>query len=139
MHSYTVLFSQFSEIPCIVLTELNDIEIAADAAKKVAQDYIPKENVSNESVFRAITYSIIRKQFEREIRKSEEQYRQLFTRSKDAIYNSTPQREFIDLNPAGLSLCGYKEEELSNLSVRDLYLYESDRNALVEVLQKMVR
>lgn len=136
MHSYTSFFSTFSDTPCIVLTELNDTAIAAEAVKNGAQDYIPKDNVSSETLSRAITYSIERKRFEREIRKSEERYRQLFTRSKDAIYISTPKGEFIDFNPAGLSLFGYDEKELPNLSVTDLYVNPTDRHLLREVLER---
>lgn len=136
LQSYTSLFNEFPDIPCILLTELNDSAIAAEAVKNGAQDYIPKENMNSESLSRAITYSIERKQFEKEIRTSEEKYRQLFSRSKDAIYISTLQGEFVDFNPAGLSLFGYTAEELPNLAVKELYVDQADRDSLREVLHK---
>lgn len=92
--------------------------------------------MSSETLFRAITYSIERKRFEREIRKSEERYCQLFTRSKDAIYISTPKGDFIDFNPAGLALFGYDEKELTSLSVTDLYVNPTDRHLLREALER---
>ena len=92
--------------------------------------------MNSETLFRSITYAIERKQFEKDLRRSEEKYSQLFSRSKDAIYISTTSGEFIDFNPAGLELFGYNEEELSTLSVKELYINETDRNALREVLEE---
>ena len=136
LQSYTSLFSELPDIPCIVLTELDDSAIAAEAVKNGAQDYIPKEKMNSETLYRSITYAIERKQFEKDLRKSEEKYRQLFSRSKDAIYISTPNGEFVDFNPAGLELFGYNEEELPALSVKELYVNKADRDVLRQVLSE---
>ncbi|MDA9783217.1 PAS domain-containing protein [Vicingaceae bacterium] len=88
--------------------------------KNEAQDYIPKEKMCSETLFRSISYAIERKQFEKELRKSEERYHQIFSRSKYAIYISNPSGEFVDFNPAGLELFGCNEEELSTLTVKEL-------------------
>ncbi len=118
LQSYTGLFSKLPDIPCIVLTELDDGAIAAEAVKNGAQDYIPKEKMSSERLFRSISYEIERKQLEKEIRKSEVRYHQFFSRSKDAIYISTPSLEFVNFNPAGLELFDYNEEELSTSTIK---------------------
>jgi PAS domain S-box-containing protein len=136
LQSYTSLFSELPDIPYIVLTELDDSAIAAEAVKNGAQDYIPKEKMNSETLFRSITYAIERKQFERELRRSEERYRQLFSRSKDAIYISTPSGEFVDFNPAGLELFGYNKEELTTLKVKELYINQTDRDEFRQVLEE---
>jgi len=136
LQSYASLFLEFPDIPCVVLTELEDSAIAAEAVKNGAQDFITKGGMNSESLFRSISYAIERKGFETKLRKSEEKYRQLFTRSRDVIYMSTPNGEFIDFNPAGLSLFGYKEEELPVLNVNELYVNQGDRDILRQVLVK---
>ena len=134
IQSFAGIFLEFPNIPCIVLTELDDDTIAAEIVKSGAQDYITKETMNSDTLFKSISYSIERKQFEKDLRKSEEKYRQLFSRSKDAIYISTPDGRFIDFNPSGLKLFGYTEEELPQLKVRALYANETDRDRLQQVL-----
>ena len=63
-----------------------------------------------------------RKSAEQAVRESEEKYRALFETSRDAIYMSTPDGKFIDINPAGVIMFGYesKEELLKIDIVRDM-------------------
>ncbi|MFT4757461.1 MAG: PAS domain S-box-containing protein [Vicingaceae bacterium] len=49
---------------------------------------------------------------------------------------TTLEGEFIDFNPAALSLFGYSEEELKALKVKDLYVDEADRKTLRSELEK---
>ncbi len=70
-----------------------------------------------------------RKQTEHALRESEKKYRTLFEESKDVVYISSPEGQFIDINSAGVHLFGYasREEVLQiNLS-EDLYVYPFDR------------
>ena len=136
LQSFTNLFNKFLDIPFLVLTDLNDNSIALEAVKSGAQDFISKENLSSSFLYRSISYAIERKQSEKKLRRSEEKYRQLFARSRDAIYMTTLEGEFIDFNPAALSLFGYSEEELKALKVKDLYIDEADRKTLRSELEK---
>ncbi len=63
------------------------------------------------------------------LRKSEEKYRRLFEETKDAVFLSTPEGEFLDINRAGVELFGYhsKEEMLKISLTRDLYCNPEDR------------
>ncbi len=42
---------------------------------------------------------------------SERKYRELFEESKDTVYMSDPQGRFLEINPAGLELFGFKDKE----------------------------
>jgi PAS domain S-box-containing protein len=79
-----------------------------------------------------------RKHAEEALRKSEEQYRSLFTESKDVIFITTPEGRFLDINPAGVELFGYgSREELMNVSIPDaLYVHSSDREAYRKTLDQ---
>jgi PAS domain S-box-containing protein len=61
---------------------------------------------------------------EEERRASEEKYRTLFEDSKDAVFVSTPDGRFLDINPAGVELFGYlNKEELLEVDIgRDVYI-----------------
>jgi len=54
-------------VPIIVLTGLADIEVASDALKNGASDYIEKGDVEPRTLFRAIRYAIERKKNEIEL------------------------------------------------------------------------
>ncbi|KAA3643692.1 MAG: PAS domain S-box protein [Bacteroidetes bacterium] len=134
IHTFDNLFKQFPNLPFIALTDIDDDAIGRSAVKRGAQDYIVKSILETNLLNRAIFHSIERKQTEEELRKSEEKYRELFLRSKDAIYMSTVEGDFIDINPAGLALFGYALDDLRTLKVKDLYVNERDRIQLIEEL-----
>lgn len=77
-----------------------------------------------------------RREAENAIRSSEEKFRSLFEESKDAIYISSTLGKFIDINPAGVELFGYKsKEELLKVDIaRDLYVDPLDRQRFQSTL-----
>ena len=70
-----------------------------------------------------------RKNAEHALRESEEKYRTLFEESKDVVYISSPEGQFLDINPAGIDLFGYaSREELLQIDIsNDLYVHPFDR------------
>lgn len=136
IHTFNNLFNRFPETPFIVLTDIDDDLIGRNAVKRGAQDYLIKATFDKTHLLRTITYSIERKQSEKILRKSDEKYRELFLKSKDAIYISTIHGEFIDINPAGLALFGYDLADIDFLKVRDLYVNVEDRVNLIRILER---
>ncbi len=59
----------------------------------------------------------------------EQRYHRLFENLKDAVFASTVEGRFVDINPAGVTMLGYetKEEVLSLNILTDLYYYPEDR------------
>jgi PAS domain S-box-containing protein len=70
-----------------------------------------------------------RKRFERDLRKSEEKYRNLFESVRHGLFISTKEGNFLDCNFALLEMLGYsnKEEFLKIEIAEDLYLNPEDR------------
>jgi len=72
---------------------------------------------------------------QRELRRSEEKYRDLFESSRDAIYVTTRDGRFIDVNEAAEELWGYSRGELLQMRAQDLYVDEEDRAAFREEIE----
>jgi len=68
----------------------------------------------------------------------EQRYRRLFENLKDAVFASTVEGRFIDINPAGVEMLGYgsKEEVLKLNILTDLYYYPEDRLKYQEIIAR---
>ena len=79
-----------------------------------------------------------RKRFERQIKESEERYRNLFERVQHGIFISTKGGRFLDCNPTLLDILGYrsKEEFLRIDIARDLYVNPEDRNIFQRLVER---
>lgn len=66
-HSITELFEDFSEIPFIILTEINDASIAQNSVLSGAQDFLQKDRIDSLMLSKSINYSIQRKKSEKRL------------------------------------------------------------------------
>ncbi len=57
-----------SGVPVIVLTALDDLDVAASAVQRGAQDYLVKAQISGELLVRAVRYAVERKRIEAELK-----------------------------------------------------------------------
>jgi PAS domain S-box-containing protein len=74
----------------------------------------------------------------KKLRESERRYRRLFKSSKDALYITTVEGKFIDLNQATVELFGYenKEELMQIGSTAQLYSNPEDRNKMQRQMEE---
>ena len=63
----------------------------------------------------------VRKKAEESLRNSEEKFRNLFEKSRDAICLTTRSGIVLDINQSGLVLFGYSREEMIGMDARELY------------------
>ena len=77
IETLTRLRSHQPEIPIVVLTGLNDEQMAIEALRHGAQDYLVKGQLDPNLLSRAVRYAISRKQVESELRESQEQLRKV--------------------------------------------------------------
>ncbi|MBI4633211.1 MAG: PAS domain S-box protein [Deltaproteobacteria bacterium] len=92
---------------------------------------------------KSVTYAYIRditerKKYEKDLKESEEKYRNLFERVRHGIYGSSKEGRFIDCNPTLLEMLGYetREEFLKIDIVHDLYTKPEDRVAFQKLIEK---
>ena len=79
-----------------------------------------------------------RKKFERELRESEEKFRNLFERVRHGLFISTRGGRFLDCNQAMLEMAGYqdKEEFLKIDIAKDLYVNPEDRKTFQRLIEQ---
>ena len=89
------------------------------------------------------TYAYIRditerKKFEKELKESEEKFRNLFERVQHGLFISTKEGRFLDCNQALVEMAGYddKEEFLTIDIPRDLYVNKEDRRKFQKLIEK---
>ncbi|MBI3788475.1 MAG: response regulator, partial [Ignavibacteriales bacterium] len=70
------------------------------------------------------------------LKESEEKYRHLFEESKDVVFISTPEGNFLEINQTGVELFGYaNKDELRRVNIgRDLYIDSEDREKASQLL-----
>lgn len=99
-------------IPTVVFTGVNDEEIALEALRQGAQDYLVKGQVDGRLLVRAIRYAIERRQAEETLRESEEKHRNLLQAMPDIVYKIDPNGLFRFINSA-VDRLGYTPAELT--------------------------
>jgi PAS domain S-box-containing protein len=89
------------------------------------------------------TYAYIRditerKKFEKELRESEEKFRNLFERVRHGLFITSKEGKFIDCNQALLDMVGYedKEEFLKINIAKDLYVNPEDRRKFQGLIEQ---
>jgi len=89
------------------------------------------------------TYAYIRditerKKFEKELKESEEKFRNLFERVRHGLFISSKEGKFIDCNQALLDMVGYedKEEFLKIDIAKDLYVNREDRKTFQRLTEE---
>jgi len=92
---------------------------------------------ANEFQIRAAVFRDIskRKDIEKQLMRSEREYRKLFEEAKDAIYITSKDGSILDANMALLELFKYQKEELLKLNVINLYVNPVDRERFIRTVE----
>lgn len=109
------------DIPLILLTGQGDSEIDYKAMKLGASDYLVKGQFDAGLLGRSIRYAINHAISVRELNANEEKYRSLFMRSVDAIFITSKEHQFIDVNPSLVQLLGYSLQDLLKMSMKAVF------------------
>ncbi|RFM28621.1 hybrid sensor histidine kinase/response regulator [Deminuibacter soli] len=121
------------EEPIVLLTGKGNKLIDMEAMQIGATDYLIKSELNSEKLERCIRYSLERSRSVKALRESENKYRNIFEQSKDAVFTSTNELFFLDVNTACCDLLGYEAEELKEVSLYQLL----DKSSQTIVQQSM--
>jgi PAS domain S-box-containing protein len=126
LDSFHQLQARHPDLPIIVLTELNDQEVAVQVLRTGGQDYLIKGQITAELLSRSIRYAIERKHLEQRLlkaklaaeeavqtlEKSEQRFRSLFANSPIVILIVSSEGEVLDANAAASRVFGWTTEEI---------------------------
>jgi PAS domain S-box-containing protein len=121
----------------IMLTVLDDEDVAVEAVRKGAQDYLVKGQIDENALCRAIRYAIERKRAEEVLRESEEKYGTLVESSLTGIFIHQ-NGKYVFVNDRFADIHGYQPEEL--LGQDPLILLDPDeREAARQVISNRLK
>ncbi|HEY8896194.1 MAG TPA: response regulator [Niastella sp.] len=144
IETYLEIKSYVKEIPVIILTGLNDANIALEALKQGAQDYLVKGEFNSDLLYRAIQYSLERKKVEEALLISEEKYKQMFYQCfyPSWIYDPVS-LQILEVNDAAIKKYGYEREEFLTMTLKDIRseddIYQDLKNVRKSVDQGQIK
>jgi PAS domain S-box-containing protein len=124
------------EEPIILFTGKGNPRIDKEATSIGAYDYLIKSELNTEKFERCIRYSLERATSLKALRNSENKYRNVFERSKDAIFIANEKLKFKDINQAASQLLGYDRKELLQLSFYDFIERDSVKSKIENDLRR---
>jgi PAS domain S-box-containing protein len=113
--------------PVIVLTGYTDVSFSIKSISLGVEDYLLKEDLSPDLLYRTIVYAIQRKKSVKELEESEKRYSDLFQFSPEPVmvYDMATLK-FLSVNKAAIEKYGYSELEFLKLTMADLEVNDSD-------------
>lgn len=114
-------------LPVIVLTGNADIEFSIRSISFGVSDYLVKDQLTADVLYKSIIYSIERKKINKQLKESEERFSTLFNQSPQPMYVYDPTTTLlVQVNKAATVFFGYPEAEMKGMSVIDL-VFTDDR------------
>jgi PAS domain S-box-containing protein len=112
LDTFTRMHHEHPALPILILSGLNDDDLAVCAVQKGAQDYLVKSVINSTMLARTIRYAIERKRSEQILKASEVGYRRLFETTQDGIFILNANTgQITDANPFLEKLLGYASAE----------------------------
>ena len=106
-------------MPIIILSGLDDAEIAIKAVHEGAQDYLVKGDVNADMLVRAVRYAIERKQTEEILRKDKERYQTILESIPEGYYEVDLDGNLTFFNDAMCKIHGYSRDEFMGMNNRE--------------------
>ena len=133
METITRMQERASGVPIVVLTGLDDADIAMRALRQGAQDYLVKGQGDSHLLMRSMRYAIERKRGEEALQKREEHYRSLIENALDIISILNEDGGIRYASPSVQRVLGYDPVELIGRSIFS-YAHPDDVAAVQDLL-----
>lgn len=139
METFTRLRSECPHMPIIVLSSLDDEDIAVRAVHEGAQDYLVRGEIDPHLLARSIRYAIERKRSEVAMLEAEEKYRGIFENTVEGIFQTSADGRYLSANPALARIYGYDSPEELKRELTDiggeLYVLPGRRNEFIRLME----
>ncbi len=112
LDAYRAIATAAPAVPVIVLTSLDDDEVAVAAVAEGAQDYLTKGRTDARLLARATRYAVERHRAERELRASEERFALAVQGANDGLWDWDVAARSIYVSPRGERVLGFEPGEL---------------------------
>ena len=109
------------DIPIIILTGYTDIDLARKILSMGISDFLIKDEINPEILYKSIIYSLERKNYIDGLNKTKKTYQDLFNLSPQPmwLYDISSLR-FLDVNHATINKYGYTLEEFKSMTLKDI-------------------
>ncbi len=118
------------EEPIILLTGKGNSKIDKQAMEMGAVDYLIKGELTTEKLERCIRYSLERAASTKALRANEKKYRNIFEKSKEAVFTLNRDLVFKDVNSAMSKLAACEKQQLLNTKLYQLIENETIHHSI---------
>jgi PAS domain S-box-containing protein len=127
--TFETAFAAAADVPILVLTGLDDEELAARAVRSGAQDYLPKDGLEGGALLRSLRHAVERKELERELARNAEQLHlqaDVLAHVRDSVIVTDLEGRITYWNEGARELFGYTAEEVLGQTPTLLYPRQAD-------------
>ena len=126
--TYDAIYKMYFNASIIILSGLDDKELAIQLVSKGAQDYLQKSDVNAELLGRTIRFEMLRRTVRLELAKSKKRYRDVFNNSPMPMLRLLGETMEITMaNPAALALYEITAAEILGKSIYSFNYYNDQR------------
>jgi PAS domain S-box-containing protein len=111
--TFSTLSAHAPRVPVIMLTGTDDEELAMQAVRAGAQDYLVKGHVDGQLLARAVRYAIERRRSDEALQHSEEMLRLAMDASESGVWDLDIRKEMITLSPGCQAMLGFEAVEVT--------------------------
>lgn len=139
--TFQAVYAVAGDVPILVLTRIEDEELAIRALRAGAQDYLPKCQLEGIALTRALRHAMERKDIERELHRTTERLRfhaSILENVRDSVIVTDTDGRVTYWNPGATHIYGYSEADMLGGAVSLLYpdtgsgTMEEDLEAVLE-------
>ena len=123
------------DLPFIVVSGSAGENVAVEAMKAGAHDYILKGNLAR--LAPAMERELRDAEVRRERRRAESRYRNLFNSVPVGVFITTPDGKVIEANPRFVAMLGFADEKsLKRVNIRELWMHPEERPRLTALIAR---
>src|SRR5579863_4095332 len=123
------------DVPFILVSGTVGEEVAVEAMKQGADDYVLKSNLARLPL--AVERTLRDLQVRAERNRAEALYRNLVDRVPVGLFRISPEGEILEANPALVEMLGFSDDDsLKRANIADLWVQREELSRLVSIIEK---